>query len=181
MQLHYVRWTCGEVHGSIDVGNGWVHDVSHWSAQSNWSFVSNHEYFVSTAVCFNHGFDFSDDVGVDTTAETFIGGDGAEQPLFGSEVGFLFGEIGLVLDDALYGAYSIIFGSFKSTDILLHFGGSHHLHSLNVLVCTLVIFLMDSTAFILILICLRFLVAKPNWLWKSSEDAFWRRLASIIN
>jgi len=38
---------------------------------------------------------------------------------------------------------------------------------------------MDSTAFILILICLRFLVAKENWFWNSKEEADCRRFASM--
>jgi hypothetical protein len=40
---------------------------------------------------------------------------------------------------------------------------------------------MDSTAFIRILICLRFLVAKPNWLWKSIEEVDCNLFDSIIN
>ena len=40
---------------------------------------------------------------------------------------------------------------------------------------------MDSTAFILILMALRFLVAKLNWFWNRRDEALVNRLVSIIN
>ena len=136
---------------------------------------------VGISVGLDHGLDLPDDAGVDSTAESLVGGDGDQHPLLSSEIGFFLVEIWFAVDNSLDGTHSEGLGSFESSHVLPHFGGCHHLHGLDGGMRTLVIFLMDSTAFILILMALRFLVAKANWFWNSRDELVVRRLASIIN
>ena len=160
----------GEVHWSGDVSDGGVEDIGHRAAEGNGSFVADYEDAMSSSVGLDHGFDFPDDAGVGAAAQTLVSGDGHKQPLLGSELRLLLCKIGLSRNNLLDHANAIGPGSLQSSHIGLHLGGSHHFHSLHRKAVTLVIFLMDSTAFILSLICLRFLVAKANWVWKSREE-----------
>lgn len=83
------------------MGNGGIEDVGHWSRKGDCTFISDRENFISTSIFLHHGFDFSDDTGVNTTTETFIGSEWDKQPLLRSEVRFLFGEICFIGDDTL--------------------------------------------------------------------------------
>jgi hypothetical protein len=163
------------------VSDGEGEEVGHRTAKGNGTFVTDHKDFVGCAIGLNHGFHLTDDGGVDTTTQTLICSEWHEEPLLGNEVGLFLGEVGLVLDDALNGTHTETLGTFEPSNVLLHLGSGHHLHGLNVVRYTLVIFLIDSTAFMRILICLRFFVAKLNWFWKSRLEAPCSRFASIIN
>ena len=180
-QLSQYICTCREVDGSSNVCYCWIHDICHWSWKSNWSLVTNYKNFVCTSITLHHCFYLSHNVRVNTTAKSFIWCDRDKQPLLGIDSGFFLVQVAFIFHDSLNWSYTVRFSFFESCNILSHLSGCHHLHGLNKLIYTLVIFLMDSTAFILILMALRFLVANPNWFWNRSEDAPERRLTSIIN
>ena len=174
------KCTCWEVQWSLDVSDSVFHDVWKESWKGQWTFVSNDENFVWTSIGFNCGFDLSDDTWVDTTAKTFIWGDWDEKPFFRSECLLLLLKESLAVNDFLDGSNTEEFSFFESSDVLLHFRCSDHLHSLRIVsIYTLVIFLIDSTAFILNLMAFKFFVAKLNWVWFRRLDVVWILLNSI--
>lgn len=135
---------CGSSEGNL-VGEGSSDGEVHWvkaftdrgvkairerSDEGSSSLFSDNENFVGGSVGSDELLDFSDDGRVNTTAQTFVGGNWDNKTLLDWELEVFLLEITFVGQDVLDVGDTESFAGFESVKIQSHFGSSHHLHGL---------------------------------------------------
>ena len=123
----------GVVVWSSDLGNGNLQKIWEWSHHSNGSFISNGEnlHLWPSVWLFNKVLNLSNNSRVNSTTETFIGGNWDNN---GSTLSWFSWHLSLheliTFENHIDGLMSEVFTSSKSSEITLHLRSGHHLHCL---------------------------------------------------
>ena len=120
------------VHGSGAMRNGSLENVGEWPGETSAALFSNREDLpVSTILADEHLLAFTDDSGVDGTAETLVGSDRDEESLRISDLSrHLTLHEGVGLEDHVQSISAEVLTTLESGEILLELRRRDHLHRL---------------------------------------------------